>query len=196
MIGGYWDVFRSLLDQLAHEDDLLVSRTFWLLVSQFLLLVGYFSIDGNKLQTRPALNHFQLIGVTGMLSTAFIYSAILAAELDFVELRGRIIQLAAEHPDLPMRKLPTMGIGSGLLCPILLALLVLYLWVRLSVSGRWAAILSVISGALFAVFVVGWAQESQVGTMVTTLVRASLPVAIALLASAVIVGILSRRVQS
>jgi hypothetical protein len=196
MVGSYWDAFHSLLDQMAHEDDLLVWRTLWLVVSQFLLLLGYFLIDKNRLPSRPIIDHFHLVGIIGILSTVFIYSAILAAELEFVELRTRINEITATHPDLPLRTLPNIGIGSGLLCPILLALLVLYFWVLLSIGSRWAAMLTVFSGALFAVFVVGEAHELPIGGVAAILIGACLPVAIAVLAAAVLVGILSRRTQS
>jgi hypothetical protein len=193
MIVGYWDVFRSLLDQIAHEDDLLVSRTFWLLVSQFLLLLGYLSIDKNKLPQQPALDHFRIIGGIGILSTTFIYSAILASEVVFVELRTRIYQLTTEHSDLPMRKLPSVGLGSGLLCPILLALVVLFLWVLLTVGSRWAAVLTATSGALFAVFFVGEAHQLMAGSEVALLIGSSLPLAMAVLAVAVLVGVVASR---
>jgi hypothetical protein len=122
------DVFRSLLDQIAHEDNLLIGRI-WLLAGNFLLLLVYFPIDANKPAPRPAINHSRLIGM-GILSTIFIYSAILASEFEFVSLRIRMLALTTEHADLPMRTLPSVGIGADLLCPILLGLLVLYVWVR------------------------------------------------------------------
>ena len=37
--------------------------------------------------------HGRLIGATGMLSTIFIYSAILASEFEFVSLRTRMLAL-------------------------------------------------------------------------------------------------------
>jgi hypothetical protein len=196
MTGGYWDVFRSLLDQMAHEDDLLVSRTLWLVISQFLLLLGYFLIDRDKWPREPDLNPFWLLGVIGLLSTALIYSAILAAVLDFVELRTQMAQITAKYPDLPMRILPSVGIGSGLLCPILLSLLLLYVWITLTVASRSAAILTVVSGALFAVSVVGDAQGPPAGRAAVTLFATSLAAAVAVLAVAVLIGMRSRRPQS
>ena len=50
-----------------------------------------------------------------------------------------------------MRTLP----GAGLLCPILLGLLVLYVWVVLTIGSGWTAALTVVSGLLFAVLFIG-----------------------------------------
>jgi hypothetical protein len=179
----YWEVFRSLLDQIAHEDSLLIART-WLLIGEFLLLLVYFSIDPNKAAPRPAVNHHRLIGFTGIISTIFIYSAILAAEFEFVLLRTRIQALAAEHAELPMRRLPSVGIGAGLVCPILLGLLVLYIWIVLTIGNRWTAALTVVSGLLFAVFFVGEAHEFANGTASAFVIKGSLALALAALVAA------------
>ena len=179
----YWDVFRSLLDQIAHEDDLLIART-WLLVGEFLLLLVYFSIDANKLAPRSTVNHSLLIGSTGIISTIFIYSAILASVFEFVWLRSRIYALAAEHSDLPMRRLPRVGIGAGLLCPILLGLLVLYIWIVLTTSNRWAAALTVVSGLLFAFFFISEAHEFGSAGVAALLIKGSLLLALAALVAA------------
>jgi ABC-type polysaccharide/polyol phosphate export permease len=167
----------------------LVSRTLWLILSQFLLLLCYFLIDENKLPRRSNLNYFKLVGIIGMFSTTFIYAAILAAELEFVELRTLVTQISVDHPDLPLRTLPNIGIGGGLLCPIFLALLSLYFWILLTAKNNTAAMLTVLSGALFAVFVVGEAHEVPSGSIAALLIGASLPMAVVLLAVAVFVGI-------
>jgi hypothetical protein len=196
MSGSYWDVFRSLLDQMAHEDEVLDSRTLWLVVSQFLLLLCYFQIDEGKLPRKPQLNHFKFIGIIGILSAAFIYAAILAAELEFVELRSRASRLSIEHPDLPLRALPNIGIGSGLLCPIFLALLSLYFWTVLAAESHLAAALMAFSGTLFAVFVVGEAHEMPPHSIAAILLGATLPIALFSLAAAIVVGLRSRRTPS
>lgn len=192
---SYWDVFRSLIDQLAHEDDLLVDRTLWLFISQPLLLVCYFLVDTRRLPPAPNQDFFRIIGTLGVLSTIFIYSAILAAVMEFVELRTRIQLLLVDHPDLPMRQLPSAGIGSGLVCPILSALLFLYCWVLLTARSRGTAVLTVVSGALFGVFFVGGANGLVAGSTATVLVWASLPAAIAVLAAAALNGFLASRVH-
>jgi hypothetical protein len=196
MSGSYWDVFRSLLDQMAHEDEVLDSRTLWLVVSQFLLLLCYFQIDEGKLPRKPQLNHFKFIGIIGILSAAFIYAAILAAELEFVELRSRASRLSIEHPDLPLRALPNIGIGSGLLCPIFLALLSLYFWTVLVAESHLAATLMAFSGTLFAVLVVGEAHEMPSDSIAAILLGATLPIALFSLAAAIVVGLRSRRTPS
>jgi hypothetical protein len=181
---NYWEVFRSLLDQIAHEDELLIGRT-WLLASEFLLLLVYFSIDVNKLAPHTAINHGRIIGFMGVLSTVFIYSAILASEFEFVSLRTSMRALTAEHADLPMRTLPGVGIGAGLLCPILLGLLVLYVWVMLTIGRRLTAALTVVSACLFAVFFVGEAHRLTTGSTAELLIKSSLPLALMALVGAV-----------
>jgi len=191
---NYWDVFRSLLDQIAHEDNLLIART-WLLAASFLLLLVYFSIDPNKQPRPPAVNHVRLIGVTGILSTIFIYSSILASEFEFVSLRTRMLALTAEHADLPMRRLPGVGIGAGLLSPILLGLLVLYVWVVLTTGSAWTAALTVISGLLFAFFFIGEAHEPATASAAALIVKGSLPLALAALIAAAGVAVFAGRAK-
>jgi hypothetical protein len=155
----YWNIFRSLTEQMAHEDDLLASRTLWLILSQCLLVVAYFVSYRSK--TSGSLNgpHPGIVGLLGILSAAFIYAAILASEWEFIQLRSMTAAILASHPDLPMRPLPTVGIGAGLLGPILLSLLFLTGWVLLTVANRSAALFCFLSGALFAIFVLGEAHE-------------------------------------
>ena len=191
---NYWDVFRSLLDQLAHEDDLLIART-WLLAGDVFLLLVYFSIDTNKPAPRPDINSGRLIGVTGILSTIFIYSAILASEFEFVSLRTRMLALITEHADLPMRTLPGVGIGAGLLCPILLGLLMLYVWVVLTIGSGWTAAVTVVSGLLFAVFFIGEAHEPATGSAAALIIKGSLPVALAALVAAAGVAVYAGRAR-
>jgi hypothetical protein len=91
-----------------------------------------------------------------------------------------MIALTAEHAHLPMRKLPGVGIGAGLLCPILLGLRVLYVWIVLTIGSRWTATLTVVYGLLFAAFFIGEAREIAGGSAAAPLIKGSLPPALLL----------------
>jgi len=176
---------------MAHEDDLLNNRTVWLLTSQAFLLVGYVIMDKTKLPP-TRLDYHLAFEILGMLSTITIFSAILAAEMVFVELRNDIYSLSA-CPDLTMRELPHVGIGSGLLAPILLAILFLFTWAVFFFRGWGAAALLASSGACFSFFVVGRAHRFTSHSGASLIVDAALVIAILLLIVAVAVGISSIR---
>lgn len=185
----YWDVFRSLTEQMAHEDDLLSSRTLWLILSQCLLLVAYLVSDGSKASGALNRAHSRIVGLLGILSAAFIYASILASEWEFIRLRSMTRGILASHPDLPMRPLPVVGIGAGLLGPILLSLLFLTGWILLTVAKRSAALFCLLSGALFAIFVLGEAHEPS--QTAATAIELSGAAALLTLALALLFGVSS-----
>jgi hypothetical protein len=196
LFGGsvtYWDVFRSLLSQMDHEDSLLLARTGWLVFTELLLLIAYVCIDKKKLPADPPVNHHRMLSVFGVVSTIFILSAILAAIKLFVELRTSMFMLMAEHPDLPMRKLDRNGIGTGLSCPILLSLAFLFLWSRLAFSSRWAAVLMTASALLLSLFVIVLAHELRPGPLRSVLLASSGTIGIAFLVTGIWSGARSVR---
>jgi hypothetical protein len=192
LASAYWDAFRSLLDQMAHEDDLMLGRTLWLVLSQCLLLIASVVID-REIATAQFQRASRYVGALGIVTTAFIYAAILASEFDFVQLRTQLRALAADHPDLPMRPLPAFGIGAGLLCPIALCVVVLFCWVWLASRSRWAAWFALISSTLFALFVVGEAHPTTSGGPVAVAIGASGAAAAATLGLALVYGVRSVR---
>jgi hypothetical protein len=185
---GYWDVFQNLIYQLSHEDDLLVSRTGWLLGSQFVLLVGYVLVDLKSLPSNSPIDWRGLIRVVGLLSTICIFSSILAAVSIYVGLRSALQSLVVQHADLPMRDLPHVGIGPGLLCPILLALIVVYVWALLTSFSRTAAGLMTASGICFSVYAVALGDLSRPGPIVALAMWPSVIAALAFLAAALTLG--------
>ena len=185
MAAGYWDVFQNLIYQLSHEDDLLVSRTGWLLGSQFLLLVGYVLVDLKSLPSNSPTDWRGLIRVVGLLSAICIFSSILASVTIYVGLRSTLQSLVVQHADLPMRDLPHLGIGPGLLCPILLALIVVYVWAFLTSSSRTVAGLMTTSGICFSVYSVALGDPSRAGPLA---MWSSLIAALAFLAAALSLG--------
>jgi hypothetical protein len=172
LAGDDWSAFQSLIGQMAHEDDLLVSRTLWLILSQGLLLLAFFASRGMNSQDAPNARSRLPIAAIGFSSAVFIYSAILASEWEFIHLRTTARALTAAHPELPLRPLPAVGVGAGLLSPILLAILFLAAWPAL-IGARRAAVLAAGSAALFAVFVLGEAHEPAAGGVAATLLSAS-----------------------
>lgn len=190
---GYWDVFQNLIAQLAQEDNLLVSRTGWLLGSQFLLLVGFVSVDAKRLPSNPAIDWHRLICGVGLLSTVCIFASILATVKVYVELRSALQALTVVHPDLPMRDLPRIGIGPGLLCPMLLGLIVIFVWTLLTSFSRTAAGLMTISGILFSIHAVLLDQHIRSEQFVALVVWSSLIGGLGFLAAALSAGARSIR---
>lgn len=157
----YKDVFDALLRQLEHEDSLLVDRTGWLLTAQSFLLVGFFTIDTSHLQAYKGIkiDFFVMIGILGLLSSAFILSAVLAAVKVFIEVRTEMHNILSINPRLRARKLPRYGVGSGLLCPILLSIVILVIWSLLTLKSWVAASLMGVSGSLFSIYIIGLAHQ-------------------------------------
>jgi hypothetical protein len=155
------DVFDALLRQLEHEDSLLVDRTGWLLTAQSFLLVGFFTIDPSHLQAYKGIkiDFFVMIGILGLLSSAFILSAVLAAVKVFIEVRTEMHDMLSVNPRLRARKLPRYGVGSGLLCPILLSIVILFIWSLLTLKSWLAASLMGVSGSLFSIYIIGLAHQ-------------------------------------
>jgi hypothetical protein len=188
-----WNIFQSLLSQMEHEDNLLLARTQWLVLTQLLLLIAYVCTDKRKFPTERSLDLHRLFSVLGVVTSVFILSAILAAIKLFVELRTSMFALMAQYPGLPMRKLDRYGVGSGLLCPVLLSLAFLFVWSRLAFSSRLAAWLMTASGVLLSTFVIGLAQELQSGPVRAVLLGPSLTAGIACLIAAIWLGARSLR---
>jgi len=175
--------FESLLKQIEHEDNLLVSRTGWLLTAQSFLLGGYVSVDASKLPADPILPYHHVIGGLGLLSTIFIFSGILAALKVFVELRVEMYLLTQDYPLLPMRRLPRIGAGTGLLSPIFLSLALIFVWTILLIKNWWSAGLIVSSGLLFSAYIIGTAHQLR-RSFGTRLLPWALPFAIGSLIAA------------
>jgi hypothetical protein len=187
-----WNLFQSLLAQIAHEDDLIVARTGWLLASQLPLLAGYLFFKQQKLPGFT-LSCDSFIATIGILSTVFIFAAILASLKVFIALRGDMYVLTGRYPELPMRALPRFGIGAGLLCPFFLSLGALFVWSLLRFYSWWSAALIAISGLFFGIYIVGAAQHVEPGSYLSWTVKFTMPAAIALSAAAVIIGVRSVR---
>lgn len=184
----YWNVFQSLLSQIDHEDSLLVARTQWLILSQFLLFVGYLCVDRSKLPANPPVNYHRLISVLGIVSTIFILSSILAAIKLFVELRTSMFMLLAQHPDLPMRKLDRYGVGTGLMTPVLLSLALVFTWSFVTFPNRLAAVFMTASAFLLSFYVIVLGHELADGPVKTWLLVPSLSAGIVLLVAAIWLG--------
>jgi hypothetical protein len=99
----------------------------------------------------------------------------------------------AQHPDLPMRKLDRTGIGTGLLCPVLLSLAFLFMWSRLAFSNRWAAVLMTTAGSLLSFFVIVLAHELQPGPVRSVLLDSSLIAGVVCLIGGILSGARSAR---
>jgi hypothetical protein len=190
---SHWNHFQSLLDQLAHEDALLLARTQWLVISQPLLWLAYACIDKTRLAASPPRDLHRAISVLGLVSTIFILAAILASIKVFIELRTDLYALMVQHPDLPMRRLPRVGIGAGLLCPILLSLAFLCAWSLLTFPSTWPAVLLTISGAFISLNVIGGAHEFSDETSRISFLSSTFVGGVVLLITAILLGVRSLR---
>lgn len=114
----------------------------------------------------------------------------------FVELRTSMFNLMAQHPDLPMRKLERYGVGTGLLCPVLLALSFLFVWSALTFPNKWAARLMTASASLLSLYIIVLAHELPPGPVSALLLAPSLVAGIALLVVAIWVGVRSFNVPA
>ena len=155
----FWNSFQSLLAQLANEDSLLSWRTSWLLLGQIVLVLAYRVLDSENLLHGSSRRSSNLIALLGMLTTIFVFGAILASIKEYIELRTQIYALIGQNPELPLRALPQVGIGAGLLCPPLLCLAALCSWSYVCLRKWWPTTLLTLSGFLFASFVVVDAQD-------------------------------------
>jgi len=183
-----WDAFQSLLSQLSHEDDLLIGRTMWLVNGETLLLIAYILIKNE----RPRINQsksvsYQILFI-GLVSSIIVLTSILASITVYVGIRERLHFLVIQHPDLPFRHLPNSGIGTGLLAPLLLAMLSFASWAFM-ITSSWVAVMSgVVSATLLIIYFVGEAHGPRAGSPEASIITASLPMGLLALVFAVLVG--------
>jgi hypothetical protein len=171
------ECFDSLLRQIEHEDILLVQRTGWLLTTQSFLLVGFFTVDLNKLLdiSIHSFSYYSLIGELGIVSTIIIFLSILAAIKVFIELRSQMHVMVKNYPSLPMRKLPKKGVGTGLLAPIFLCLFILYIWILLTFDSWLYANVSIFFCIISTIFFIENVEGNKFGVYFAKSLKFFLP---------------------
>jgi len=192
---NYWNIFQSLLGQLAHEDELLVARTTWLITGQTLLLIAYVLATNFGLRTRQPKNIADHIPYVGLISSVIIFASIVASLTVYVYLRERLQLLVSQYSDLPLRHLPSSGLGAGLLAPLLLGALSCAFW-AFAIAESWMATISLmVSAALLTLYFVGMAHSLRAG-FETFIVAGSLPAGLIALAFAILAGARALRSSS
>ena len=107
------ETFRLWMDQLNHEDFLILGRISLSIFSQPVFIVGYILAKQYQLSIVP-----EVILLSNLLISILIYIAILAAFRVYLETRVKIRSLFLRRPDLPMRSLPNIHPGLGLYAPV------------------------------------------------------------------------------
>lgn len=184
---NYWNIFQSLLGQLAHEDDLLAARTTWLVTSQTLLLIAYVLATNFGQRTHQPKNIADRIPYVGLISSVIIFASIVASLTVYVDLRERLQLLVSQYSDLPLRHLPSSGLGAGLLAPLLLGALSCVFWAFVVAESWMATVALMVSAALLTLYFVGMAHGPQ-AAFETFIVAWSLPAGLIALAFAIVTG--------
>jgi hypothetical protein len=117
------ETFRIWMDQLNHEDFLILGRISLSIFSQPVFIVGYIMAKQYQLSIVS-----EIILLSNLLISILIYISILAAFRVYLETRVKIRALFLRRPDLPMRSLPNIHPGLGLYAPVAIGLIMVLVW--------------------------------------------------------------------
>jgi hypothetical protein len=117
------ETFRTWMDQLNHEDFLILGRVSLSILSQPVFIVGYILAKQYQLSIVP-----EIILLSNLLISILIFISILAAFRVYLETRVKIRALFLNRPDLPMRSLPNVHPGLGLYAPVAIGLIMVLVW--------------------------------------------------------------------
>ena len=132
---GPFDWYRTIRDQIQHEDNLIVQRLAWLMAAQSFFFTGYAIVANATPQPRNPLSAkqldllFNIIPAVACISDLLIYCSVIAGVLALYRLRG-----AYEMHVALVGNFPEIYQGSGLIrwlgfaSPILLPLVFLTAW--------------------------------------------------------------------
>ena len=151
------ETFRLWMDQLNHEDFLILGRISLSIFSQPVFIVGYILAKQYQLSIVA-----EVILLSNLLISILIYIAILAAFRVYLETRVKIRSLFLRRPDLPMRSLPNIHPGLGLYAPVAIGLIMVLVWsslfyveagqdVRLQYAAKLITGALAVVGAAFAI---------------------------------------------
>lgn len=117
------EMFDRWMNQLNHEDYLILSRTALAMISQPVFVLGYLFAKHYDITVIP-----QILVWSNLVMSIVIYISILAAFRVYLETRLKLRPLVRKHPDFPMRSLPNVRPGLGLYCPVGLGLIMVIIW--------------------------------------------------------------------
>jgi hypothetical protein len=121
------DWYRTIRDQIQHEDNLIVQRLSWLMAAQSFLFTGYAIIANANPQARKALLAkqqdllFSIIPAVACISDILIYGSVIAGVLALCRLRRayeKHVSSVGGFPEIQGTRVTRwLGIASPILLP-------------------------------------------------------------------------------
>jgi hypothetical protein len=131
---GPSDWYRTIRDQIQHEDNLIVQRLAWLMAAQSFFFTGYAIVANAAPQPRnPLLAKqqdllFNMIPAVACISDVLIYCSVIAGVLALYRLRRAYATHVAPVGNFPEIHGSRLTRGLGIASPILLPLVFLIAW--------------------------------------------------------------------
>ena len=132
------DWYRTIRDQIQHEDNLIVQRLSWLMVAQSFFFSGYAIIANAAPQARnPLLAKqqdllFNIIPAVACISDFVIYCSVIAGVLALYRLRrayGTHVSSVGCFPEIEGTQLTRwLGFASPILLPLVFLIAWLIVW--------------------------------------------------------------------
>ncbi|MFY9984584.1 MAG: hypothetical protein WAM44_01285 [Chthoniobacterales bacterium] len=134
------DWYRSIRDQIQHEDNLIVQRMAWLMAAQSFFFTGYAIIANgtptprNQLLAKQQDLLFNIIPAVASLSDLLIYASVIAGVILLHRLRSTYAHHVAPGDFIPAiqgsRLTRWLGIASPLLLPPVFLAAWICLWLQ------------------------------------------------------------------
>jgi hypothetical protein len=128
------DWYRTIRDQIQHEDNLIVQRLSWLMAAQSFFFTGYAIIANANPQARNALLAkqqdllFNIIPAVACISDILIYGSVIAGVLALYRLRRAYEKHVSSVGGFPEIQGTRVTRWLGIASPILLPLVFLVAW--------------------------------------------------------------------
>jgi hypothetical protein len=138
---GPSDWYRTIRDQIQHEDNLLVQRLAWLMAAQSFFFTGYAIVANATSQPRNPLSAqqldllFNIIPAVACISDLLIYCSVIAGVLALYRLRKAYATHVAPVGTFPeiyqgSRLIRWLGFASPILLPLVFLIAWLIVWSR------------------------------------------------------------------
>jgi hypothetical protein len=132
------DWYRTIRDQIQHEDILIVQRLSWLMAAQSFFFTGYAIVAGASPQVRNPLSAkqqdllFNIIPAVACISDILIYCSVIAGVLALYRLRkayaAHVFPLGG-FPEIQGSQLTRwLGIASPIFLPVVFLVAWLIVW--------------------------------------------------------------------
>ena len=133
--------YRTIRDQIQHEDNLIMQRLAWLMAAQSFFFTGYAIVATATLQPRdPLLARqldllFNIIPAVACISDILIYCSVIAGVLALYRLRRAYashVAAAGNFPEIDQgsRFIRWLGFASPILLPLVFLIAWLIVWSR------------------------------------------------------------------